>query len=64
MVAQLPVFLSLYYMLRTDLRHDICPDVNPVGTANPVPCGETPGVELPLHPGPDRPRDGLPCSWS
>src|SRR4051795_5509774 len=22
-VAQLPVFLSLYYMLRTDLRHDI-----------------------------------------
>jgi YidC/Oxa1 family membrane protein insertase len=42
MVAQLPVFLSLYYMLRTDLRHDICPDVNPVGTANPVPCGESP----------------------
>ena len=31
MVAQLPVFLSLYYMLRTDLRHDICPDVNPAG---------------------------------
>jgi YidC/Oxa1 family membrane protein insertase len=42
MVAQLPVFLALYYMLRTDLRHDICPDVNPVGTANPVPCGESP----------------------
>jgi len=42
MVAQLPVFLSLYYMLRTDLRHDICPDVNPVGTVHPVPCGETP----------------------
>jgi YidC/Oxa1 family membrane protein insertase len=39
MVAQLPVFLSLYYMLRTDLRHDICPDVNPPGTAHPVPCG-------------------------
>ena len=39
MVAQLPVFLSLYYMLRTDLRHDICPDVNPPGMANPVPCG-------------------------
>jgi len=29
-------------MLRTDLRHDICPDVNPVGTAHPVPCGESP----------------------
>jgi YidC/Oxa1 family membrane protein insertase len=39
MVAQLPVFLSLYYMLRVDLRHDICPDVNPAGTPNPVPCG-------------------------
>src|SRR3954463_1756665 len=42
MVAQLPVFLSLYYMLRTDLRHDICPAINPVGTANPVQCGHTP----------------------
>jgi YidC/Oxa1 family membrane protein insertase len=41
MVAQLPVFLGLYYMLRTDLRHDICPTVNPPGTAHPVPCGET-----------------------
>ena len=40
MVAQLPVFLSLFYMLRTDLRHDICPDVNPAGTPNPVPCGD------------------------
>ena len=29
MVAQLPVFLSLFYMLRTDLRYDICPEVNP-----------------------------------
>ena len=26
MVAQLPVFLSLFYMLRTDLRQDICPE--------------------------------------
>ena len=42
MVAQLPVFLSLYYMLRTDLRHDICPDVNPATVAHPVPCGESP----------------------
>ena len=31
MVAQLPVFISLYYMLRTDLRHDICPEINPPG---------------------------------
>ena len=31
MVAQFPVFISLYYMLRTDLRHDICPEINPAG---------------------------------
>src|SRR5215217_5319136 len=40
-VAQLPVFLSLYYMLRIELRYDICPSVNPPGTSNPQPCGET-----------------------
>jgi YidC/Oxa1 family membrane protein insertase len=40
-VAQLPIFLSLYYMLRTDLRHDICPDINPPGTPDPQSCGET-----------------------
>ena len=40
MVAQLPVFLSLYYMLRTDLRYDICPEVNPPEPADPVPCGD------------------------
>src|SRR5215216_6499762 len=39
-LAQVPVFLSLYYMLRTDLRHDICPAINPPGTSNPQPCGE------------------------
>src|SRR3954452_14235994 len=31
-LAQLPVFLSVYFMLRTDLRHDICPAINPPGT--------------------------------
>jgi len=40
-LAQLPVFLSLYYMLRTDLRYDICPGINPPGTSNPQACGET-----------------------
>ena len=39
LVAQLPVFLSLFYMLQKDLRLDICPEVNPPGTANPQPCG-------------------------
>ncbi len=41
MVAQLPVFLSLYYMLRVDLRHDICPTINPIKGVNPLPCGST-----------------------
>ena len=40
MVAQLPVFLSLYYMLRTDLRYDICPEAQPPKPAAPVPCGD------------------------
>jgi YidC/Oxa1 family membrane protein insertase len=40
MVAQLPVFLSLFYMLRVDLRHDICPEINAPHTANPRPCGD------------------------
>ena len=38
MVAQLPVFLSLYYMLRVDLRRDICPALNSAHKT-PVPCG-------------------------
>jgi YidC/Oxa1 family membrane protein insertase len=42
LAAQLPVFLSLYYMLRKDLRFDICPEVQaavPAPPADPVPCG-------------------------
>jgi len=39
LVAQLPVFLSLFYMLQKDLRLDICPGINPPGTSNPDPCG-------------------------
>lgn len=37
LLAQLPVFLSLFYMLRSDLKHEICPGKNPK-----LPCGETP----------------------
>jgi YidC/Oxa1 family membrane protein insertase len=37
LAAQLPVFVALFYMLRTSLRHDICPQLQPAhGT---VPCG-------------------------
>ena len=46
LLAQLPVFISLFYMLRNDLRHDICPEINPAGTPNPKPCGETPASEF------------------
>src|SRR6476620_10346836 len=27
LVAQMPIFISLFYMLRTDLKHDICPGI-------------------------------------
>src|SRR5215210_3362413 len=40
LVAQLPVFLSLFYMLQDDLRLDICPNINRAGTTNPQPCGD------------------------
>jgi YidC/Oxa1 family membrane protein insertase len=40
MVAQLPVFLSLFYMLRQDLRYDICPETQPAPPAPTVPCGD------------------------
>jgi YidC/Oxa1 family membrane protein insertase len=41
LLLQMPVFISLFYMLRKDLRHDICPDINPPSVANPKPCGST-----------------------
>lgn len=41
MVAQLPVFLALFYMLQGDLRRDICPEINPPTRPDPVPCGST-----------------------
>src|SRR5688572_12162685 len=40
LVAQLPVFLALFYMLQDDLRLDICPGINPAGTTDPQPCGD------------------------
>jgi len=39
LAAQMPVFISLFYMLRKDLRHEICPGVNPVQAAVTHPCG-------------------------
>jgi YidC/Oxa1 family membrane protein insertase len=46
LLAQLPVFLALFYMLQDDLRLDICPEVNPAGTSNPQPCGEGGAAEF------------------
>lgn len=48
LVAQLPVFISLFYMLRTSLRIDICPDVqpHPLNTAHTVPCGPHNGAQF------------------
>ena len=64
LVAQLPVFISLFYMLRTDLKHDICPaSTQSRAAARPerygTPASRRPGsAQLPLHPGPDRQGDG------
>ncbi len=53
LVAQLPVFISLFYMLRQSLRGDICPAVQPhhlvhgisvINTAITKPCGPNGGA--------------------
>jgi YidC/Oxa1 family membrane protein insertase len=46
LVAQLPVFLALFYMLQDDLRLDICPRINPPGTEDPQPCGSGGAAEF------------------
>jgi YidC/Oxa1 family membrane protein insertase len=56
LVAQLPVFISLFYMLRTSLRADICPDIQraaqhitanaPISHAHTVPCGPHGGASF------------------
>src|SRR4051794_28878324 len=45
-VAQLPVFFSLFYMLRKDLRVDICPQINPPDVPNPKPCGASDAAQF------------------
>ncbi len=62
LVLQLPVFISLYYMLRKSLRTDICPAIQRahnggvLSNAHTVPCGTGPHAPrlVPVHPGPDR----------
>ncbi|HEX8208170.1 MAG TPA: YidC/Oxa1 family membrane protein insertase [Solirubrobacteraceae bacterium] len=42
LLAQLPVFISLFYLLRKDLRHEVCGAVGD----NPPPCGASPDSEF------------------
>src|SRR3954470_7580875 len=46
LALQMPVFISLFYMLRKDLRHDICPAINPPDVSNPKQCGSTPASQF------------------
>ncbi|HEY2161892.1 MAG TPA: YidC/Oxa1 family membrane protein insertase [Solirubrobacteraceae bacterium] len=56
LVLQFPVFISLYYLLRRDLRGNICPQVQPgahmvnghwiVNSAHTVPCGLHNGAQF------------------
>ena len=57
LVAQLPVFISLFYMLRSSLRIDICPQSQPgahlvngkwvgISHAHTVPCGPHNGAQF------------------
>jgi YidC/Oxa1 family membrane protein insertase len=41
LVAQMPVFIALFYLLQDDLRREICPEINPVTVSDPKPCGST-----------------------
>ena len=61
LLAQLPVFLALFYMLQDDLRLDICPDVNPPGHRSGALRQRRRG-ELPVHPGSDRQGRRVACS--
>jgi YidC/Oxa1 family membrane protein insertase len=44
LVLQIPVFISLFYMLRSSLLHDICPAVNPLHAQHLRPCGPNNGA--------------------
>ncbi len=47
LAAQFPVFISLFYMLRQSLRHDICPSLNPHAHASVThACGSVPAAHF------------------
>lgn len=41
LLAQLPVFFALFYMLQDDLRYDICPELQAGRGDDPIPCGSS-----------------------
>ena len=45
LLAQLPVFISLFYLLREDLRVEICPEINRTNEGT-KPCGQTDASEF------------------
>ena len=45
LLAQLPVFISLFYLLREDLRVEICPEINATNEGT-RPCGQTDASEF------------------
>lgn len=45
LLAQFPVFIALFYLLREDLRYEICPGKQE-GLKDSVPCGQTPDSEF------------------
>ena len=62
LLAQFPVFISLFYMLQEDLRVDICPEINPPGPPNPCRAA-TAATPSSFHPGPDRQGRRARCWW-
>ena len=60
LLAQLPVFLALFYMLQNDLRYEICPERQPPPPADSVVVRQRRRRAVLLHPGPDEQRDRAP----
>jgi YidC/Oxa1 family membrane protein insertase len=46
LLAQLPVFFALFYLLRDDLRLEICPNAPGQNADDPIACGASPASEF------------------
>ena len=64
LLAQIPVFISLFYMLRKDLRRGHLPGASTRrAPTNPKPCPDGGDADVPLHPEPDDEGRRAAC-WS